>query len=133
MIIAGLAGQSDILAGLFSAVFGEDIAASWVIFALPVIVWLASLAGVHPVISSTPILALCAPSLTLFESVLMMQAHMIGWCAGTMNSFSSLSVLTVAEQFKIEEMKLAYSRNIYVSGGLAVAGGGILAAIQLIF
>ena len=133
MIIAGLAGQSDILAGLFSAVFGEDIAASWVIFALPVIVWLASLAGVHPVISSTPILALCAPSLTLFESVLMMQAHMIGWCAGTMNSFSSLSVLTVAEQFKIEEMKLAYSRNIYVSGGLAIAGGGTLAAIQLLF
>ena len=133
MIIAGLAGQSEILAGLFSTIFGENIPAALVIFALPVIVWLASLAGVHPVISSTPILALCAPSLTLFESVLMMQAHMMGWCAGTMNSFSSLSVLTVAEQFKIEEMKLAYSRNLIVSGCLAVAGGGYLAAIQLLF
>ena len=133
MIIAGLAGQSEILAGLFTALLGNDIPAALVIVALPVIVWLASLAGIHPVISSTPILALCAPSLSLFESVLMMQAHMIGWCAGTMNSFSSLSVLTVAEQFKIDEMKLAYSRNLYVSGGLAVAGGGALAAIQLIF
>ena len=63
----------------------------------------------------------------------MMQAHMMGWCAGTMNSVSSLSVLTVAEQFKIDEVKLAFSRNLYVSGALAVAGGGALAAIQLIF
>jgi len=133
MIIAGLAGQSEILAGFFTALFGDDIPAALVIFALPVIVWLASLAGIHPVISSTPILALCAPSLSLFESVLMMQAHMMGWCAGTMNSVSSLSVLTVAEQFKIDEVKLAFSRNLYVSGGLAVAGGGALAAIQLIF
>ena len=133
MIIAGLAGQSESLAAMFVALFGDDVPAASVIFALPVIVWLASLVGIHPVISSTPILALCAPSLTLFEAVLMMQAHMIGWCAGTMNSFSSLSVLTVAEQFKIDEMKLAYSRNLYVSGGLAVAGGSVLAAIQLMF
>ena len=45
---------------------------------LPVLVWLASVLGVHPVISATPLLAYFAPALTAFDAIFVMQAHMIG-------------------------------------------------------
>ena len=40
-----------------------------------------------------------------------MQAHLIGWCAGTAISFTSLSVLTSAENFKISISKLVFGPN----------------------
>ena len=132
MMIAGLAGQSPIIAGAFQSLFGEALPVFVMIWVLPVIVWLGSLAGVHPVISSTPLLALFGPGLTLAEAALMMQAHMMGWCAGTMTSISSLSVLTVAEQFRLSETRLAYSRNMVASGGLAIIGGGLMAALSFV-
>ena len=70
------------------------------IILLPLIVWCFSLIGVHPIITSAPILSYLSFTICLGSSLLM-QAHLIGWCAGTAISFTSLSVLTSAENFKI--------------------------------
>ena len=93
------------------------------------IVWICSLGGIHPVISSAPLLGFFAPMIGPFEAIFVMQAHMIGWAAGTMTSFSSMSVVTVAEQFSLRPMQLAFGRNLMFSAMLAIGGGGLWAGI----
>ena len=65
------------------------------IWVLPVLVWLASIFGCASGDFSSSLLAYFAPSLSVFDAIFVMQAHMIGWAAGTMTSFSSLSVVLV--------------------------------------
>ena len=129
MIIAALSSDSPVLGVLLQGVFGEQPVVWMKIWMLPVIVWFCSLAGIHPVISSAPLLAFFAPMLTPFEAIFVMQAHMIGWAAGTMTSFSSMSVVTVAEQFSLRPISLAFGRNLFYSAILAIGGGGFWAAI----
>jgi hypothetical protein len=81
------------------------------------------------VISSAPLLAFFAPMITPFDAIFVMQAHMIGWAAGTMTSFSSMSVVTVAEQFSLRPVRLAFGRNLLYSALLAIGGGGMWSAI----
>ena len=50
---------------------------------------------------------------------------MIGWGTGTMVSYSSLSVVTVGEQFNLKTSQLSFGFNFLASGGLAI-GAGIL-------
>ena len=60
---------------------------------------LASIFGVHPVISSTVFLAVFTSGHTDVHPALLMQAHLIGWGAGTMSSVASLSVIMGASLF----------------------------------
>ena len=99
------------------------------IWVLPVLVWFGSVFGVHPVISSAPLLALFSPYLTVFDAMFIMQGHMIGWSTGTMSSIVSLSVITVADQFQLRPVQLAFGRNLVASGGLAIGGGGLWALV----
>ena len=57
---------------------------------------------------------------------------LIGWAAGTMTSFSSLSVVLVAELFKLPTATLSAGRNLCASGGLAVLGGGLWAGVYIL-
>lgn len=132
MIIAVLASDAPVLISVLQSIWGEQPAIWLKIAILPVVVWAASVAGVHPVISSAPLLAFFAPSLTSFDAIFVMQAHMIGWAAGTMTSFSSMSVITVAEQFSLRPMQLAFGRNLYYSAALAAGGGGVWALVYLL-
>ena len=129
MLIASLAAETSSLSLLMDGLFGQTPDVWLMIWGLPVLVWLVSMIGVHPVISAAPLLAYFAPSLSVFDAVFVMQAHMIGWAAGTMTSFSSLSVVLVAELFKVPTGTLSAGRNITASGGLAVLGGGAWAGI----
>ncbi|MGB1528495.1 MAG: hypothetical protein ACPG9H_05515, partial [Candidatus Puniceispirillaceae bacterium] len=101
MVIASLAADTTSLSVMLDGLFGKAPAIWLMIWGLPVLVWLASVLGVHPVISAAPLLAYFAPSLTVFDAIFVMQAHMIGWAAGTMTSFSSLSVVLVGELFRL--------------------------------
>jgi len=89
---------------------------------LPLIVWILGLAGIHPIITSAPILSLFAPLLSVWEAAFLMQAHLIGWCAGTSCSFTSLSVLTTAENFKISISKLVFGPNLIAIACLTILG-----------
>ncbi len=129
MVIASLAADTTFLSVILDGLFGQLPAIWLMIWGLPVLVWFASVFGVHPVISAAPLLAYFAPSLTVFDAIFVMQAHMIGWAAGTMTSFSSLSVVLVGELFRLPTSVLTAGRNLWASGGLAFAGGGLWAAV----
>ena len=96
------------------------------IILLPFIVWCFSLVGVHPIITSAPILSIFGPLLSVWEAAFLMQAHLIGWCAGTAISFTSLSVLTSAENFRISVTKLVFGSNLFATLGLVLFGAIIL-------
>ena len=125
MLIASLAGQTDYMTAMLTGLFGGIPDIQLMLFALPVIVWASSVIGVHPVISSAPLLAFFAPSLSVYDAAFIAQAHMIGWGTGTMVSYSSLSVVTVGEQFNLKTSQLSFGFNFLASGGLAI-GAGIL-------
>ena len=129
MVIASLAADTTFLSVFLDGFFGRIPAIWLMIWGLPVLVWLASIFGVHPVISTVPLLAYFAPSLAVFDAIFVMQAHMIGWAAGTMTSFSSLSVVLVGELFRLPTSTLSAGRNLWASGGLAFIGGGLWAAV----
>ena len=132
MVIASLAADTTSLSVMLDGLFGQAPAIWLMVWGLPVLVWLASVFGVHPVISAAPLLAYFAPSLTIFDAIFVMQAHMIGWAAGTMTSFSSLSVVLVGELFRLPTSVLSAGRNLWASGGLAFFGGGLWAAVWLL-
>jgi len=132
MVIASLAADTTSLSVMLDGLFGKAPAIWLMIWGLPVLVWLASVMGVHPVISTAPLLAYFAPSLTVFDAIFVMQAHMIGWAAGTMTSFSSLSVVLVGELFRLPTYVLSAGRNLWASGGVAIVGGGLWAAVWLL-
>ena len=132
MIIAALAHNSQVLPELATMVFGGTLPVWQMIWVLPVFVWFGSIFGVHPVISSAPLLALFSPHLTVFDAMFIMQGHMIGWSTGTMSSIASLSVITVADQFGLRPAQLAFGRNLMASGGLAIGGGGLWALVYII-
>ena len=132
MVIASLAADTTSLSVMLDGLFGQAPAIWLMVWGLPVLVWLASVFGVHPVISAAPLLAYFAPSLTIFDAIFVMQAHMIGWAAGTMTSFSSLSVVLVGELFKLPTSVLSAGRNLWASGGLAFIGGGLWASVWLL-
>ena len=92
------------------------------IILLPFVVWCFSLIGVHPIITSAPILSIFGPLISVWEAAFLMQAHLIGWCAGTAISFTSLSVLTSAENFKISISKLVFGPNFFATFGLIFFG-----------
>ena len=132
MVIASLAADATFLSSMLDGLFGQAPAIWLMIWGLPVLVWLASVFGIHPVISAAPMLAYFAPSLTALDAIFIMQAHMIGWAAGTMTSFSSLSVVLVGELFRLPTSILSAGRNLWASGGLAFMGGGLWAAVWLL-
>ena len=100
------------------------------IILLPLIVWIFGLIGIHPIITSAPILSLFGPLLSLWEAAFLMQAHLIGWCAGTATSFTSLSVLTTAENFRLSVLKLVFGPNLIATGSLTVIGALLLIALN---
>jgi len=68
--------------------------------------------------------------LSPWEAAFLMQAHLIGWCAGTASSFTSLSVLTTAENFKISISKLVFGPNLFATGSLAIGGALFLIGLN---
>ena len=101
---------------------GNDFPFWIMIVFLPLVVWLLGMIGIHPIITSAPILSLFAPLLNVWEAAFLMQAHLIGWCAGTSCSFTSLSVLTTAENFKLSITKLVLGPNLIAIGCLTIMG-----------
>ena len=100
------------------------------IILLPLIVWIFGLIGIHPIITSAPILSLFGPLLSLWEAAFLMQAHLIGWCAGTATSFTSLSVLTTAENFRLHISKLVLGPNLFATGCLTFIGAILLITLN---
>ena len=129
MVIASLAADTTSLSVMLDGLFGKAPGVWLMIWGLPVLVWLVSVLGVHPVISAAPLLAYFAPSITVFDAIFVMQAHMIGWAAGTMTSFSLFIGCSGGGFIRLPTAALSAGRNLWASGGLAFVGGGLWAAV----
>ena len=116
-----------------SSFFGSEPLIYPILVSMPVIVWLSAVIGVHPVVSSAPLLAYFAPSLTVYDAIFVAQAHMIGWASGTMVSFASLSTILVSEQFKLRNVMISFGENFPIAGILAIGGGLTLCILHATF
>ena len=130
MFIGSLLSGSIEIQNFIVTHIGDNFPFWLMIIFLPFVVWTFSLIGVHPIITSAPILSLFGPFLSPWEAAFLMQAHLIGWCAGTATSFTSLSVLTTAENFRIPILKLVLGPNIYATAGLTVLGACFLICLN---
>ncbi len=133
MLIASQLGQTDQITSLLNLYFGLEPDIRMVLFCLPFLVWTGSVIGIHPVISSAPLLAFFAPSLSVYDAAFVAQAHMIGWSTGTMVSFASLSTIIASENFKIRPSQVTFGQNFVLAAGLASAGGLLLGLLHSMF
>ena len=124
MIIATQITEAGQLQMAMSYFYGTEPTLHSMLISLPILVWLAATLGIHPIISAAPLLAYFSTNLTVFDAAFVAQAHMIGWSAGTMVSFSSLSTILVSQQFRLNNTTLSFGTNFPVAGLLA-AGGSV--------
>ena len=61
-----------------------------------------------------------------------MQAHLIGWCTGTLSSVASLTVITCSSLFSVPSLRIAFGENILVVILFSIFGGAILGFLNLI-
>ena len=125
MVIATLAAKSTLILPIVEFLLGNNSDIWKFVLFLPIFVWFISIFGIHPVISSAPILAILSPYVSVYDAIFLMQSHMIGWASGTMTSFSSMSIITVANQFNLKPLELAFGKNLFVSGCLSIIGGTV--------
>ena len=104
-----------------------------VLIFIPVTMSSFSLIGIHPVISSTILLSIFTTSHSDISGPLMMQAHLLGWCTGTMSSIASLSVITCSTLFRVPSSKLCFGVNSYTATSFALFGGLSLAVVNELF
>tara|TARA_B100001175_G_scaffold312450_1_gene318447 strand:- start:268 stop:1530 length:1263 start_codon:yes stop_codon:yes gene_type:complete len=133
MLIASQLGQTDQITFLLTSFFGLMPNIKIILICLPFLVWAGSVVGIHPVISSAPLLAFFAPNLTVYDAAFVAQAHMIGWSTGTMVSFASLSTIIASENFKIRPVQVSFGQNFVLAAGLAIGGGLLLGLFHSIF
>ena len=133
MFIASQLGQTDEITALLGHYFGSEPGIRLILFSLPFLVWAGSVLGIHPVVSSSPLLAFFAPNLGIYDAAFVAQAHMIGWSTGTMTSFASLSTIIASENFKIRPTQISFGQNFMISALLAIGGGLLLGLLHSIF
>ncbi len=104
---------------------------SWSLLALtPLIITVFSFMGIHPVITSTIALSLLTTAKTDIHPALLMQAHLVGWAAGTMSSVASLSVSTCSNLFQVESRKLAFGPNLLTAVIFSLSSGVFLSLVN---
>ena len=104
---------------------------SWSLLAVtPLIITVFSFMGIHPVITSTIALSLLTTVQIDIHPALLMQAHLVGWAAGTMSSVASLSVLTCSNLFQVESRKLAFGPNLLTAVIFSLSSGVLLSFVN---
>ena len=104
---------------------------AWSLLALtPLIITVFSFMGIHPVITSTIALSLLTTAQIDIHPALLMQAHLVGWAAGTMSSVASLSILTCSNLFQVESRKLAFGPNLLTAVIFSLSSGVLLSFVN---
>ena len=104
---------------------------SWLTLAFtPLVITVFSFVGIHPVITSTIALSMLTTAHPDIHPALLMQAHLVGWSAGTMSSVASLSVLTCSNLFQVESRKLAFGPNLLTAVFFSLSSGVLLSFVN---
>ena len=131
MLIGYFATRTGAFSAMVASLYDGVIPGYVAIILTPLGMMLASVVGVHPVISSTAMLAVFSGGHADAHPALLMQAHLIGWGAGTMSSVASLSVITCANLFKVPSRQLVLGPNLWTALAYALVGGIILSVVNL--
>ena len=132
MLVAFFAIESGSLATLVAGIYSGVIPGWIALLVVPVLMMVLSVFGIHPVITSTALLAIFSGGGADVHPALLVQAHLIGWGAGTMSSVASLSVLTSATLYQVPTRKLVFGPNIVSGFVYAVVGGGVLGLVNML-
>jgi len=131
MLIGYFATRTGAFTALVSSFYDGVIPGWFALVVTPLGMMLASVVGVHPVISSTAFLAVFSGGHADVHPALLMQAHLIGWGAGTMSSVASLSVITSASLFGVRSRDLVLGTNLWTALFYAMIGGAALCAVNI--
>jgi hypothetical protein len=131
MLIGYFATRTGAFTALFSSLYDGTMPGWVALIATPLGMMLASIFGVHPVISSTVFLAVFTGGHADVHPALLMQAHLIGWGAGTMSSVASLSVIMGASLFRVRSRDLVLGVNLFTAFSYALVGGIALSFINV--
>ena len=132
MIVGFFAIQTNVLQTLVVSIHVGVIPGWFALIATPTLMMMASVVGVHPVITSTALLAIFSRGGADVQPALLMQSHLIGWGAGTMASVASLSVITCASLYNVTSRDLVLGSNLPTAFCYAVGGGVILALVNMV-
>ena len=131
MLIGYFATRTGAFTALVTSLYDGVIPGWFALVVTPLGMMLASVVGVHPVISSTAFLAVFSGGHADVHPALLMQAHLIGWGAGTMSSVASLSVITGASLFRVRSRDLVLGANLWTALAYAVVGGAALCVVNM--
>ena len=131
MLVAFFATQNDSLAGLVGSIHQGQIPGWVALMTTPVAMMMLSVVGIHPVITSTALLATFSGGGADVHPALLVQAHLIGWGAGTMSSVASLSVLTCGGLYRVPTRQLVFGDNMLSGFLYALLGGAALVVVNL--
>ena len=126
MLVAFFATQNDSLAGLVANIWQGQIPGWVALMATPLVMMKLSVVGIHPVITSTALLATFSGGGADVHPALLVQAHLIGWGAGTMSSVASLSVLSCGGLYRVPTRQLVLGDNMLSGFLYALLGGAML-------
>lgn len=133
MILGFLVTRTDGIATILALISADTFPAYVALIITPVAMMLASVVGIHPVISSTVLLSLFSGAGSDAAPFLLMQAHLLGWATGTMSSIASLSVITCSTLYRVSGRDLAMGANMITAFGFALFGGILLSLADLLF
>ena len=133
MILGFLVTRTDGIATILALISADTFPAYIALIITPVAMMLASVVGIHPVISSTVLLSLFSGAGSDAAPFLLMQAHLLGWATGTMSSIASLSVITCSTLYRVSGRDLAMGANMITAFGFALFGGILLSLADLLF
>lgn len=91
---------------------------------------LFALAGMHPMITGTVMMAAFAGSGLAIADLPLMLAMLFGWGLGSMNSISSLSLITAAQMFRVRPLGLAFGPNLLFTLVFALLVTALLTALN---
>jgi len=131
MLIGYFATRTGAFTALVTSLYDGVIPGWFALVVTPLGMMLASVVGVHPVISSTAFLAVFSGGHADVHPALLMQAHLIGWGAGTMSSVASLSVITGASLFRVRSRDLVLGANLWTALAYAAVGGAALCVVNM--
>ena len=133
MILGFMVTRTDGIATILTWISADTFPAYIALTITPVAMMLASVVGIHPVISSTVLLSLFSGAGSDAAPFLLMQAHLLGWATGTMSSIASLSVITCSTLYRVSGRDLAMGANMITAFGYALMGGILLSLANMFF
>ena len=131
MLVGFFALRTGAFTVLVSSFYTGVIPGWFALSITPLAMMLLSVIGVHPVISSTALMAVFSGGHAEVEPALLMQAHLIGWGAGTMSSVASLSVIMSTSLYRVPSRQLALGPNLWSGFAYAVIGGAVLSLVNM--